>query len=177
MPAKYDAVVIGTGFGGAVSACRLAQAGLKVGVFERGRRYEGYNKFPRNWNDPTDGWLWEHEQGLFDVKPVSEMFIVQAAAYGGGSQIYANVHLRVPPDGFAHGWPEGYTRELLDPYYDVVAYMLNITPIAATSYTPPPAKPLLMPEVAEKLGRSEHFSSPNMAVTLGPPHGPRANKF
>src|SRR6266852_647863 len=177
MPAKYDAVVIGTGFGGAVSACRLAQAGLKVGVFERGRRYEGYNKFPRNWNDPTDGWLWEHEQGLFDVKPVSEMFIVQAAAYGGGSQIYANVHLRVPPDGFAHGWPEGYTRELLDPYYDLVAYMLDINPIAATPYNPLPPKTLLMREVAAKLGRSEQFCYPNIAVNLGDPRARKQNKF
>src|SRR5467141_3306481 len=59
MNATYDAVVIGTGFGGAVSGCRLAQAGLAVGIFERGRRYP-MGSFPRNWRNPLDGWLWSH---------------------------------------------------------------------------------------------------------------------
>ena len=43
---NYGAVVIGSGFGGAVAACRLAQAGLRRGVLERGRRY-GEGEFPR----------------------------------------------------------------------------------------------------------------------------------
>jgi cholesterol oxidase len=64
MQAQYDAIVIGTGFGGAVSACRLSQAGLKVGVRERVRRYP-LGGFPRNWNDPLDGWLWSTKQGPF----------------------------------------------------------------------------------------------------------------
>src|SRR5216683_6111463 len=109
---------IGSGFGGAVAACRLAQAGLSVTVFERGRRYDT-NPFPRNWNDLTDGWLWKVRQGLFDLKHFSQMMVVQAAGLGGGSLIYANVHLRAPQAVFDHGWPAGYSRAALDPYYDL----------------------------------------------------------
>jgi cholesterol oxidase len=52
MRSSYDAVVIGSGFGGAVAGCRLAQAGLNVAILERGRRY-GRGEFPRDWNDPS----------------------------------------------------------------------------------------------------------------------------
>src|SRR5262249_26510543 len=115
-------VVIGTGFGGAVAACRLAQAGLNVTVFERGRRYDGGPQpFPRG---PVTYLLWSTSGGIYDIRPISEIQIVQAAAYGGGSHTYANVHLRAPREVFASGWPEGYSREALDPYYDLVAHML-----------------------------------------------------
>ena len=53
MRQSYDAVVIGTGFGGAVAACRLAQAGLSVGILERGRRYP-MGSFPRDFDDPLN---------------------------------------------------------------------------------------------------------------------------
>ena len=67
--AHYDAVVIGTGFGGAVSACRLAQAGFRVGILERGRRYP-MGTFPRKFDDVNAGWLWKPSDrlfGLFDL--------------------------------------------------------------------------------------------------------------
>ena len=123
MKDAYGAVVIGSGFGGAVAACRLAQAGVDVAVLERGRRYPR-GSFPRRFDGFADGWFWAREQGLFDVKPVQEIQVVQAAGYGGGSLIYANVHLRPTADVFARGWPEGYSRETLDPYYDLVGSTL-----------------------------------------------------
>src|SRR5688572_19181200 len=126
---RYDALVIGSGFGGAVAACRLAQAGRRVGILERGRRYT-LGSFPRDWSNPLNGWLYQHDQGLFDVRPINEMTIVQGAAYGGGSHIYANVHLRMPSDGFAHGWPRGYDRASLDPYYDLAAWMLDLNTVS-----------------------------------------------
>src|SRR5436305_10581759 len=129
MAERFDAIVVGSGFGGSVAACRLAQAGRRVAILERGRRY-ALGTFPRSWNDPLKGWLWQEQQGLFDVRPVNEMTVVQGAAYGGGSHLYASVHLRTPADVFEHGWPRGYRRSALDPYYDLVAYMLDITPIS-----------------------------------------------
>jgi cholesterol oxidase len=176
MKPTYDAVVIGTGFGGAVSACRLAQAGLAVGIFERGRRYP-MRSFPRNWENPLDGWLWSHEQGLFDVKPINEMLVVQGAGYGGGSLIYANVHLRAPKEVFAAGWPAGYSRAALDPYYDLVAYMLDITPISEQQPKGLPVKTKRMKEVAQKLGRLEQFCLPNIAVDFFTPDQVHQNKF
>jgi cholesterol oxidase len=170
---SYDAIVIGSGFGGAVAACRLAQAGLSVAVLERGRRYD-FGQFPRNWNYPFDGWLWSSDQGLFDVKLCQEMTVVQAAGLGGGSLIYANVQMRTPAVVFDHSWPRGYSRSALDPYYDLVAYMLDINPITRISL---PAKSRLMEFAARSLGRSEQFCFPNIAVDFGAPGVEHLNKF
>jgi cholesterol oxidase len=174
MAANYDAIVIGTGFGGSVAACRLAQAGLRVSVLERGRRYD-INEFPRDWNNPLNGWLWETGQGLFDVKPFQQMTVVQSAGLGGGSLIYANVHLRAPEAVFARGWPAGYSRGALDPYYDLVAYMLDISPITKSSRGLP-SKTQFMRKVADQLHRLDQFCYPNIAVDFGP-ETPHQNKF
>jgi cholesterol oxidase len=173
---SYDAIVIGSGFGGSVATCRLAQAGLSVVVIERGRRYDR-NSFPRNWDNIVDGWLWSHAQGLFDVRPFEQMTIVQCAGLGGGSLIYANVHMRAPQEVFASGWPKGYSRNALDPYYDLVAYMLDINPITKSSHLGMPAKTTLMQSVANSLNRAEQFCFPNIAVNFGTPHVRKPNKF
>jgi len=108
MRTSYEAVVIGSGFGGSVAACRLAQAGRSVVVLERGRRYDT-NPFPRDWNNPADGWLWPIRQGLFDLKHFSQMMVIEAAGLGGGSLIYANVQLRAHHGvANAHGEVFGY---------------------------------------------------------------------
>ncbi len=176
MKARADAVVIGSGFGGAVSACRLAQAGQQVVVLERGRRY-GRGQFPRDPDILNGGWLWSRGQGLFDVRPLSDVCVVQAAGYGGGSLVYANVAYRPAADLFAAGWPAGYSREELDPYYDLVAYMLEVSPIADGQPNPVPPKTLLMEKVASDLGRREQSFRPNLAVNFGPLDKPAVNRF
>jgi cholesterol oxidase len=168
--ALFDAVVIGSGFGGAVAACRLAQAGLSVKILERGRRYPP-GSFPRDWTNPKNGWLWEHAQGLYDVRPFQQMTIVQGAGWGGGSLVYANVLLRPVPAVFESGWPSGYGRPLLDPYYDLVDHMLDVKPITSSPLGLPP-KSQLMRQVAGKLGRGEQFCFPNLAVNFGTPGQP-----
>ena len=176
MKARYQAIVIGTGFGGAVTACRLAQAKFDVGVFERGHRYP-LGKFPRDLKDIKSGWLWQFGQGLFDVRPLSEMTIVQAAGYGGGSLVYANVQVRPPAAVFESGWPPGYSLDELGPYYDLVAYMLDIRQITAAARGLPP-KTRLLQDAAHRLGRDAQFFYPNIAVDLDPPAAaPRENKF
>jgi cholesterol oxidase len=198
---RYDAIVIGTGFGGAVSACRLSQAGFKVGILERGKRYR-MGEFPRNFHDPSGlkDWLWEPDAederkfGLIEIKPISEMQIAQCAGFGGGSLIYANVHLRPPADAFAQGWPAEYSRAVLDPYYDLVAYMLDIKPITESKHRKVPGsapldhqmepaddgrppKTRAMAEVAEALGRGAQFCYPNLALDFGEPGVVHKNKF
>jgi cholesterol oxidase len=173
---RYDAVVIGSGFGGAVAACRLAQAGLRVGVLERGRRYP-LGTFPRSRPDQDSGWRWQHGQGLFDVRPLDEVTVVQAAAYGGGSQICANVQIRVPPNMFSDSWPAGYSRGALDPYYDLVAYMLDIVAIGPRQPLGLPVKTRRMYEAARRLGRAGQLFLPDLAVNFGDPERLVPNKF
>ena len=178
----FDAVVIGTGFGGAVAACRLAQAGKSVCILERGRRY-GLGDFPRPARRPdnlphTARWAWAIDHGLWDVKDLQGVVAAQAAGYGGGSLVYANVHLRPPAQVFsatsghdeeAGGWPAAYTRAELDPFYDIVAAALRVRPIPPTLSAPSPVAGRLpkvdaMREVAARLGRDAWFFLPPLAV-------------
>lgn len=142
----FDAVVVGTGFGGAVTACRLVQAGFSICILERGRRYgpDDFPKYPvddlfaggdgesssQQFAPPPDfsRWLWSQDQGLYDVRDLGGGVAVQAAGYGGGSLIYANVHLRPPLSAF-DDWPQPYTGTGLAKYFDLAAYMLGATPI------------------------------------------------
>jgi choline dehydrogenase-like flavoprotein len=172
--APFDAIVIGTGFGGAVAACRLAQAGKTVCILERGRRYP-LGDFPRPAKRPdhlphTARWAWAIDHGLWDVKDLQGVLAVVAAGYGGGSLVYANVHLRPPPQIFSDGWPAVYTRPALDPFYDVVAGALRVRPIPATLSSPPSPVTGRLPKVdamrrvAGTLGRNGWFFLPPLAI-------------
>ncbi|HSE04186.1 MAG TPA: GMC oxidoreductase, partial [Methylomirabilota bacterium] len=178
----FDAVVIGTGFGGAVAACRLTQAGKSVCVLERGRRYER-GDFPRPATRPdnlphTARWAWALDHGLWDVKDLQGTLAIQVAGYGGGSLGYANVHLRAPEAAFAPptrqgpdapGWPAAYSRRALDPYYDVVAAALRVRPIpSAFAPTARAAAPLpkveAMSGAARSLQREPWLFLPPLAI-------------
>jgi cholesterol oxidase len=173
---SYEAIVVGSGFGGAVAACRLAQAGVDVGVLERGRRFP-LGGFPR----PTvraDLLHWHHG-GPYDIRPFNDVLIVQGAGYGGGSLIYANVQIRPPADVFDTGWPVGYSRASLDAYYDLVAYMLDIEPVAKDPGTGQlPSKTRQMEAAVSRLGREGQSFRPNLAVRFeGAGEAPAPNKF
>ncbi|WP_116996665.1 FAD-dependent oxidoreductase [Desertimonas flava] len=132
-PERFDAIVIGSGFGGAVTAYRLAEAGKRVCVLERGRAYPpgSFARTPSqmrtNFWDPTKGLY-----GLFDLWSFHGLNALVSSGLGGGSLIYANVLLRkderwfVTEDldngGFEH-WP--VTRDDLDPHYDRVEAMIR----------------------------------------------------
>jgi cholesterol oxidase len=173
----FDALVIGSGFGGAVAVCRLAQAGVDVAVVERGRRWRA-GSFPRNLSRLDDGWLWVCGHGLYDVKPLNDILAVQAAGYGGGSLLYANVAMRPPPEVFDKAWPRPYSRETLDPYYDLVSYMLDIRPVPRDPRTGElPPKTRFMARAAESLGQSDGFFHPNLAVTFDDTGPDQRNRF
>jgi cholesterol oxidase len=173
---SYEAIVVGSGFGGAVATCRLAQAGLDVALIERGRRFP-LGSFPRHRTRP-DLQHWRRG-GTYDVRPLNDMLVVQGVGYGGGSLLYANVQIRPPADAFDDGWPPGYSRAMLDPYYDLVGYMLDIAPIRekpATGELPP--KTRLMEAAAGRLGRKGQTFRPNLAVRFeGAGEEPTPNKF
>jgi cholesterol oxidase len=119
MEATYDAIVVGSGFGGGIAACRLAEAGKRVAVLERGRRF-AKEDFPGDLEQAPEA-FWHptlNPNGLFDLRLMKDLSVMTAAGVGGGSLVYANVQLRAPEDVFAKGWPHAINRQMLDPYYD-----------------------------------------------------------
>jgi cholesterol oxidase len=127
---NYDVVVIGSGFGGAVAACRLAQAGRSVAVLERGRRWDGQD-FPRAIGEVA-GAFWDEgrSHGFVEYLAFRTLDVIQGAGVGGGSLHYFNVNVRAPASVFDHpAWPQAITRRTLDPYYDVALDMLESRPL------------------------------------------------
>src|SRR5882757_1169787 len=116
MPDTYDAVIVGSGFGGGITACRLAEAGKRVCVLERGRRFAPAD-FPTEPRQAPE-MLWHkslNPGGLFDVRLMRDVSVITAAGVGGGSLVYANVQLRAPADVFDQDWPGAIDRAALDP--------------------------------------------------------------
>ncbi len=142
MREAYDFVVVGSGFGGAVVACRLAQAGRSVAVLERGKRWAG-GDFPRSIGEVGADAFWEEgrSHGFLEYAAFRNVDVIQGAGVGGGSLHYFNVNL--PADGriFADPrWPAAITRDVLDPYYEVAREMLGSSPLS-----PPPGRSALPP--------------------------------
>ena len=164
MAVDFDVVIIGSGFGGAVCSARLAEAGYRVLVLERGRRW-GVADFPRNHGDQ---WTWdddcpERKHGWFDVRVFPHMTVVQGAGVGGGSLVYANISVEAKPDTFAQGWPPEITFDVLAPHYARVGTTMNVKKVPANQW---PARTRLLKEAAEKLGYGDRFRPLELAVTF-----------
>jgi cholesterol oxidase len=181
-PGHFDAIVVGSGFGGSVTAARLAEADWRVCVLERGKPYPP-NSFPRsplglknNFWDPSEGL-----HGMFDLWTFDGLDAVCASGLGGGSLIYANVFLRKDEHWFVHenladggyeNWP--VSRADLDPHYDEVERRVGVQyfPIDQAPYDQTP-KVLNYRDAAERVARSEwgqaaqaHWSLVPLAVTF-----------
>lgn len=128
----FDYIIIGSGFGGSVSALRLAEKGYSVLVIEKGRRYRT-DDFPKtNWNLPKYFWL--PSMGLHGFQAMTllkDVFILHGAGVGGGSLVYAN-NLLIPPDSVldSPSWGIPNPRHTLLPYYHIAQQMLGATPSA-----------------------------------------------
>ncbi|HYE63948.1 MAG TPA: GMC family oxidoreductase [Pyrinomonadaceae bacterium] len=129
MKEAYDVVVIGSGFGGAINACRLAQAGRSVCLLERGKRW-GKKDFPRTTGQVARSFWNYNDYGLLDYRTFSKIDVIQASGVGGGSLVYFNVHIRTPKEIFEQPrWPAGVKRDVLDPFYDKAKEMLEAEPL------------------------------------------------
>ena len=119
MQASYDAIVVGSGFGGGIAACRLAEAGRRVCVLERGRRF-GRDDFPGR-PDQVGELVWHpaaNPGGMLDVRLMRDLVVITAAGVGGGSLVYANVQLRAPASVFDDPrWPAAIDAATLEPWY------------------------------------------------------------
>ncbi len=174
---QYEAVVIGSGFGGAINACRLSKKWPgQVLVLERGKRYPK-GSFPRSphdmgrnfWNvqaedRATQGMKSsEDTRGMFDVRCFDHLDVVVCAGLGGGSLIYANVFLEPPEDVFDDRWPATCKKSDLAPYYGVAKEVLGARPVPQGD---DPRRRIVRTErfreVAEKLGRSSKLTDINV---------------
>lgn len=165
MTQDYDVVVIGSGFGGSVSALRLTEKGYRVGVMDMGRRWQPTDFPPNNWHVRKA--MWAPKLGCFGPQRLTVLgktFIASAVGVGGGSLIYGNT-LYEPLDRFfddpqwAHitDW-----RDELAPYYDQARRMLGVTPTPHTT----PADEVLR-AVARDLGVEDTYHPTNVGVFFG----------
>ncbi|WP_020405582.1 GMC oxidoreductase [Hahella ganghwensis] len=159
MKKTYDVVVVGSGFGGAITACRLAQAGRSVCILEKGRRW-GRTEFPRGPSEVSTRALWDpaekrqRQQGFIEYLPFRNMDVVQGIGVGGGSLHYFNVHIQPPAFIFdSPQWPESITFKAMRPYYRVTADMLGARGIKPPYARALPARTSTFQQAAEKLGR------------------------
>jgi cholesterol oxidase len=126
----YDYIVIGSGFGGSVSALRLSEKGYKVAVLEKGKRWKKED-FPKtNWN--TKKYMWLPQLGCYGYQMLTQLkhvLIFHGGGVGGGSLVYAN-QLLVPPDEVFElpEWGIENCKETMLPHYSEAKRMLGANP-------------------------------------------------
>jgi cholesterol oxidase len=163
---RYDWVIVGSGFGGSVSALRLMEKGYRVLLLEKGRRF-AVTDFPEtNWDVPR--WMWRPEvglKGIFQMSFLPHVTILHGVGFGGGSLTYANT-LPVPKRPFfeSSSWRHlANWYDELAPHYATAKRMLG----AATNPTVTPGDKVLR-AIAKDLGKEERFHATDVAVFFGP---------
>ncbi|MCY1032681.1 GMC oxidoreductase [Corallococcus sp. BB11-1] len=161
-----DWLIIGSGFGGSVSALRLVEKGYRVVMLEKGQRLQGQD-FPRsNWN--LKRWLWMPQlgwRGLFKMTFFRHVTVLSGVGVGGGSLVYANT-LPVPKDDFFQAPSWGHLapwKEELAPHYVTARRMLGATVNPLSTFPDQVLK-----EVGQDLGRPD-FQPTTVAVYFGEP--------
>ncbi len=163
---NWDAIVVGSGFGGSVSALRLAEKGLKVLVIEKGKRYETAD-FPKtNWN--LRKYFWMPKIFLYGIQCITllkNVFVLHGTGVGGGSLVYANTLLVPPNEVFKDkNWPGSHWQKKLLPYYDKAKKMLG-----ATTAQYEAATDKIIKECADSLDRSNTYHKVDVGVFFGKP--------
>lgn len=160
-----DFLVIGSGFGGSVSALRLAEKGYKVMVLEAGKRWRTEDFPQTNWN--VRKFLWLPALFCYGIQRLTllrDVLVLSGAGVGGGSLVYANTLLVPADEAFQRGtWPRGTDwKRALAPHYETARRMLGVT-----------ANPHLwegdraLYELAKSLGKEDTFRPTNVGVLFG----------
>jgi cholesterol oxidase len=161
----YDFVIIGSGFGGSVSAMRLAEKGYSVLVLERGRRYEDKD-FPKtNWN--IWKYLWLPPLRCFGIMQFSffrNILALHGDGVGGGSLVYANVLVRPDDEIFKNPtWKHLQDwKSILIPHYDTAEHMLGVVPNPRQW-----AADGILKEIATDMGVQSTFQPTRVGVFFG----------
>ncbi len=165
---KYDYIIVGSGFGGSVSALRLAEKGYSVLVIEKGKWFDGKD-FPKtNWQ--LRKWLWLPKFKFFGIMKMTyfkHIGIISGVGVGGGSLVYANTLPR-PKNRF---YTTGTWSDLADwktelaPFYDTALKMLG-----AARNPQLFDGDLKLQELAKSIGKGNDFEPTDVAVFFGEPN-------
>ena len=166
----YDVLVIGSGFGGSVTALRLTEKGYRVGVLEAGARFDDED-LPEHGGEARK-FIFRPELGMYGIQRIDivhDCFILAGAGVGGGSLVYANT-LYEPLEPFYRDPQWAHITDWKDelaPYYDQAKRMLGVTEYARTT----PADEA-MKKVAEEMGVGDTFHPTPVGVFFGSPGQP-----
>ena len=165
MSNHYDVLIIGSGFGGSVSALRLTEKGYKVGVLEAGARFRDEDFADTSWD--LKKFLFRPEVGCYGIQRidmVKDALILAGAGVGGGSLVYANT-LYEPLDPFYRdpSWAHitDWKSELA-PYYDQAKRMLGVV---LNPFETPADR--IMQKVAADLGVEDTYHATPVGVFFG----------
>ncbi|MEO5581947.1 MAG: GMC oxidoreductase [Saprospiraceae bacterium] len=170
----YDYIIIGSGFGGSVSAMRLAQKGYCVLVIEKGKKYESGDFPTSNWHFKKHLWFpalrWF---GIMNLTFFKRLFVLSGVGVGGGSLVYANT-LMEPTEPFYHHIPIKTKdwKMVLRPYLDLARKMLGVTK-AKNQY----ADDQLLLAVANEMGKGNTFQAVEVGVYYDDDRTPRDPYF
>ncbi len=165
MVQRFDYIVIGSGFGGSVSAMRLSEKGYNVAVLEKGKKYEAKDFPQTNWD--VRKYLWAPLVRCFGFQKLTlfkEAFILSGVGVGGGSLVYANT-LMQPERKFYHHkiWANLNDWEnILPKFYDTARYMLGVAPNPYMNVADN-----ILESVAKEMGRGDTFKNVNVGVYFG----------
>jgi cholesterol oxidase len=167
LKSTYDYIVIGSGFGGSVSAMRLMAKGYSVLVLERGKRYEDKDFARTSWN--LGKYLWIPGIrcfGILEITPLRQVLSLHGSGVGGGSLGYANVLVEPDERLFESAkWRHlANWKEVLRPHYETARRMLGVTRNQKFS----PGDEVLR-EVANDMGKGDTFRSTDVGVVFGEP--------
>ncbi|MER7401922.1 GMC family oxidoreductase [Streptomyces sp. NPDC000070] len=161
----YDVIVVGSGFGGSVTALRLTEKGYKVGVLEAGRRFTRESLPKNSWD--LKNYLWAPKLGMYGIQRIhllGNVMVLAGAGVGGGSLNYANT-LYVPPEPFFEDpqWRDITNwQEELKPYYDQARRMLGVR--LNPTMTP---SDVHLKAAAERMGCGDSFHLAPVGVFFG----------
>ncbi|MDJ0392696.1 GMC family oxidoreductase [Rhodococcus sp. G-MC3] len=161
----YDVLIVGSGFGGSVTALRLVEKGYKVGILEAGRRFEDKDFAKTSWD--LKRFLWAPKLGCFGIQRVHllrDCLILAGAGVGGGSLNYANT-LYQPPEPFFKDKQWAHITDWnseLSPFYDQATRMLGV--VRNPHMTPADE---VMKSVAEDMGVADTFIQTPVGVFFG----------
>jgi cholesterol oxidase len=162
-----DVLVVGSGFGGSVSALRLAEKGYSVTVIESGRRFADTDLAKTSWR--LHKYLWLPKLKMFGIQRIhllKDALILAGAGVGGGSLVYANTLYRpLAPFYTDRQWADITDwRDELDPFYDQASRMLGV--VDNPTHTP---CDVVIKSVADDMGRGDTFRPTPVGVYFGKP--------